>query len=402
MLNPDRPKASAGLQQGHAASCILYVIGSLDLGGSERHLAVVTPGLRRRGFRPLIYCLSHRGAQADQLEKDGVEIAGPWLACNEGPNWRKRTCLALSALRLFGLMLTRRPRFVHFFLPMSYVIGAPLAILAGLPRRVMSRRSLNLYQRKHRFYAWLERGLHNRMSAVLGNSRAVTDELAAEGCERRRIGLIYNGVDPAPIDSAPASSATRPLTLLVVANLIPYKGHADLLRALAGIADRMPPDWTLLCAGRDDGIGGSLRQLADELGAADHIQWLGERRDVAALLKSSDIGILCSHEEGFSNAVLEGMAAGLPMVVTDVGGNAEAVAGGVGGIVVPPHDPTALGEAILILANDPALRAKMGRAARERIERHFAIDRCLNHYENLYRDLESGRIPADISIDSQP
>lgn len=404
--SPTHSQDQFGSQQSDTRAAILYIIGSLDLGGSERHLAMIMPRLRRRGWRPIIYCLSHRGVQAQQLKKEGIEVVGPFFECNSGPAWVRGLCLLLSCLRLFTLMLVRRPRFVHFFLPMSYIIGAPLAILARLRFRLMSRRSLNFYQRNHKLSTWMELRLHNRMNAVLSNSKAVARDLESEGCDKRRIGLIYNGIDTSEIDSFVVStntiSGTRPLTMLIVANLIPYKGHTDLFHALKSVSIDLPSQWVLNCAGRDDGIGNSLLDLARKLNIQDHVRLLGERQDIPALLKSADIGILSSHEEGFSNAVLEGMAAGLPMVVTDVGGNSEAVVDGSTGFVVPARSPEALGRAILKLAADSALQKKMGLAARNRLEQHFTIEQCIDHYDDLYLMLERCGSPSGIAIGSGP
>ena len=205
------------------------------------------------------------------------------------------------------------------------------------------------------------------MTAILGNSRSVVRELSEmEGVPARRLGLIYNGIDVARFTDAGSRAATRAalglgpqtLTLVIVGNLIPYKGHGDLLAALGQAAPRLPPDWRLLIVGRDEGIASSLQAQAAELGIGQKVCFLDTRNDVPEILNACDIGVLCSHQEGFSNAVLEGMASGLPMIVTDVGGNAEAVLDGECGIVVPPHDPARLADAIVRLANDPSLRAQ--------------------------------------------
>ena len=96
---------------------------------------------------------------------------------------------------------------------------------------------------------------------------------------------------------------------------------------------------------------------------------------------------MSSHEEGFSNAVLEGMSAGLPMVVTRVGGNPEAVIDAETGFVVEPHDPEGLAEALIRLIADPALRRHLGEAARNRVETHFGLERCVAEYERVYASL---------------
>jgi glycosyltransferase involved in cell wall biosynthesis len=310
--------------------------------------------------------------------------------------------LPLAAGKLWGLIRRRRPDVVHLFLPAAYLLGGTCALLAGQSAMVMSRRGLNGYQQKHPVLGWVERRLHRHVAVALANSRAVLAQLAEEGVPRERLGLIYNGVDAHPFAGGPAASEARArlgidpsaLVLTTLANLIPYKGHGDLLAALAAVADRLPANWVLLCAGRDDGAGAALRARARDLGLADHVRWLGLRDDVPDLLAASDLGILVSHEEGFSNSVLESMAAGLAMIVSDVGGNAEAVEDRVSGLVVPPRDPATLGAAILRLTNDPAGRQQMGTAARERVARAFDLDACVARYRCLYTLVAAGRSGA--------
>lgn len=371
---------------------ILYVIGSLEIGGSERHLSLIAPRLKQMGWQPVIYCLTHRGVLADKLRREDVEVIGPPFEAIGRSTPIRALSLMMSVCRLFGIMLRRRPRIAHFFLPTSYLIGGPLAVMTRVPVRVMSRRSLNLYQKNRPLLQKMEIRLHRAMHALLGNSKAVMRDLESEGCSLDRLHLIYNGVEDAPTTGGTTltpegAPKTEGLVLAIVANLIPYKAHEVLLRALATVASHMPASWTLLCIGRDTKYGVYLAQLAEELGLSDRVQFLGERHDVKALLLTTDIGILCSNEEGFANAILEGMAAGLPMIVTDVGGNAEAVVHGETGLVVPPGDPARLGAAILTLASDPASRHRMGSAARERQVALFSLDRCVSDYDRFYQAL---------------
>jgi glycosyltransferase involved in cell wall biosynthesis len=383
---------------------ILVVIGDLDVGGTEHHLLRVLPALARQGFRPLVYTLTERLSLAPRFRAAGVEVIAPTMASARPavPRRSRDPALMLSAVKLWRLIRTRRPDVIHLFLPAAYLVGGAAALLAGHKTVVMSRRNLNRYQRKRPALAWLEQRLHRRITAALGNSRAVVRELAAEGVPRERLGLIYNGVDldafvglpPAREIRARLGIAPTALVLTTSANLIPYKGHADLLDALAQVAGQMPPDWVLLCAGRDDGAGPELRVRAHALGFAERVRWLGLRDDVPALLTASDLGILASHEEGFSNSVLEGMAAGAAMIVSDVGGNAEAVQDGVSGWVVPPRDPAALGTAILALARDPGRRRDLGDAARARVSQAFSLDACVARYRHFYELVAGGRADA--------
>jgi len=381
---------------------IIFLTMSLDIGGTEKHLSLVAPRLRAYGWNPVIVCLWRRGPMAAAVEAAGVTVIGREVCGGSSRNWTADAPhIAMAWFRLAALIRRTRPQIVHVFLPVAYMLGAPLAIAFRVPVKVMSRRSLNLYQRGRSAVHRIESWLHRRMTAVIANSRKIARQLIEqEGCAPEQVGLIYNGTDLSAIADAqphPAFMGTARLTMIVVANLIAYKGHADLIAALGEIADRLPQPWQLLCVGRDDGIGQALRDQASALGLKENIHFLGERSDVPQLLKAADFGILCSHQEGFSNALIEGLAAGLPMVVTDVGGNAEAVTHGETGLVVPPHQPQALADAILALASDPERRSRMGAAARASATQRFSIETCVEKYDRLYRGLLSGESAARIA-----
>lgn len=365
---------------------VMVVTRKLDVGGTERHLLQVLPGLDRRRFEVQVTVLRPDGRLEGLLDKAGIPVVRPPFGLS---SWLG---LAGSAMTLLAQMATQRRTIFHFFLPEAYAVGGLCGILALHPNLVMSRRSLNRYQVSHPHVARLERTLHGMVRVVLGNSRAVLGELAEEGVPCDRLALIYNGIDVTPFQTTRPAGEVRAelgvaadaLILITVANLIPYKGHADLFSALARAISGIDQPWHLLCVGRDDGILCSLRTQAEQEGIAGHVMFLGERRDVADLLNASDIGLLCSHEEGFSNSILEGMAAGLPMIVTDAGGNAEAVLDGESGLVVPPRDAVALAGAILRLAAAPDERRRMGEAGRRRVEKTFSLKACIEAYEKIY------------------
>ena len=387
---PDKAPARGGK--------ILYVITSLDVGGSERHLVQVIPPLARMGRELAVYCLYRRGAQAEVLERSGIEVLGPPFerpidAATGIADYARHAALLL---KLFVILLARRPDIVHFFLPRAYILGAPLAKMARIPVRIMSRRSLNHYQRNWRHALRFEQHLHQQMTALLGNSQAVVDDLVEkEGSEPEKVHLIYNGVDTARFSNLEAKAELREkfgipkdaFVAAIVANLIAYKGHEDLLHALAHVRHQLPEPWLLLCIGRDDGPLANLQALAKKEGLAGNVRFMGSRDDVPELLTASDVGILCSHQEGFANAILEGMAAGLPMVVSDVGGNGEAVLNGETGLVVPARNTVALGAAISEIAGNPQRARVMGEAARLRAHEHFALEQCVSRYDALYGEL---------------
>ncbi len=372
---------------------LTVVIGSLDRGGAEWHLLQVLPRLAAHNFTVEVFCLHHRGELAAEMERRGVSVSGPEQVSTLLP---KRILYVLfCSFILFFHLLKRRPDIVHFFLPAAYLLGAPAAVLARCRVRIMSRRSQNNYQEDLFGSGFLERQWHRRMSAVLGNSRSVVSQLRDEGVPEEKLHLLYNGVDissygrgiPRDIARTRLGLSNDALVFTIVANLIPYKGHADLLRAFSLASASLPENWVLLCAGRDDGIGSDLQDLVEELGLTQRVHWLGSVKDIPSLLAAADVALLTSHEEGFSNAVIEYMASGLPAIVTDVGGNAEAIEHGKTGLVVPAKHPAALADAILQLAQNPKTRQEMGAAARLKASERYSLEACVESYAGLYRKI---------------
>jgi glycosyltransferase involved in cell wall biosynthesis len=383
---------------------VLFVVSSLSVGGTEKHLVSISRALRSRGWNVAVYSTGGDGPLAEDLRVGGVRVISAPPSIGRVSAIGRMFRLPMTALHLLSVLISGRFTVVHFFLPEAYLIGAPLALLAGIKLRIMSRRSLNVYQSKHRLAGFLERRWHSFTTAVLANSHRVARQLELEGVRPDRLGLIYNGLDTEVRartgrdrvrDALGVSDAA--LVFVIVANLIPYKGHLDLIESFGRVADQLPADWRLLVVGRDDGVAAAAKALAVSFDISDKISFLGPRSDVPDLLSASDVGLLSSHEEGFSNAVIEGMQAGLPMIVTDVGGNAEAVIDGETGLVVPPRDPSAFANAIVRLASDAQLRRNYGNKGRRRVEQYFTLDGCVAAYEATYLGLLAGKSPSEIA-----
>ena len=365
---------------------IIVVTHSLDLGGTEQHLLEVLSRLDKDRFAAAVLAMHPGGTLVDAFRDAGLLI---------GPMPTSR----LRSLTFLAQRSACQHPLVHCFLPEAYLLGAPVALAFRASAVMMSRRSRNHYQSRRPFAAFAERRLHPRMAAVVGNSAAVVRDLLDEGVSADRLRLINNGITTARFAMGAERAAIRKrvrsqlglpddnVVLTCVANLFPYKGHADLLAALAALGPTFRDHCTLLVVGRDAGSLKALKMLSAQLELSSIVRFLGQSDEVPALLAASDIGVLASHEEGFSNVVLEGMAAGLPMIVSDVGGNAEAVIDGQCGLVVPPRDAVRLAEAMRTLIGSPQLRHTMGDCGRVRAVSTYSIAACVAAYEGLYDEV---------------
>jgi glycosyltransferase involved in cell wall biosynthesis len=206
-----------------------------------------------------------------------------------------------------------------------------------------------------------------------------------------RVHTIYNSLDPeqwAPVRRARSEACQ----IKAVGNIRRVKGHDVLLQATASILPSHPEAFfTIAGAVLDPAYMKELETFASTHRVAEHVRFAGPVQDVQKFLGTADIFVMPSRNEGFSNAIVEAMASGLPVVATDVGGNAEAVVHGVTGLIVPSDDPAALASALKDLVVDPDLRARMGSAARARVEETFAdgvvLEKLMRQYKAILPDL---------------
>lgn len=302
----------------------------------------------------------------------------------------------LRAVRaLAGILGKEPPEILHAYLPAANVIGPVAARLAGVRGIVVSKRGLANYKAAYPLIRRVE-WLGNRLAdVILVNSDAVRRDV--ERTERRWEGKfrkIYNGVDPIAAWTREQAGRFRlregiapdAPVILSVSNFYPYKGHADLVAAASRVVASCPGAVFLL-AGRDAGTLEECRARVLEGGLARNFRFLGGRTDVADCIRASDLFVHPSHEEGFSNAILEAMAGGRAVVACDVGGNPEAVRDGDTGLLVPPRKPAALADAMLRLLNDPAMRRAFGEAGRRRAAEQFSMERMVEEMERLYDTL---------------
>ncbi len=242
---------------------------------------------------------------------------------------------------------------------------------------------------KRTLYRVLERlvsPLASRVICVSEHDRRIG---ISAGMRASRLVTIHNGMTDTTELAARAQDAGRPMRAIMVARFAAQKDHRTVIEALRGVEGA---ELDLVGDGPDLE---SARSFAREAGVADRVRFLGARDDVAALLARSDVFVLSSHWEGFPLSTLEAMRAGLPVIVSDVGGAAEAVVDGVTGFVVPPRDPGALRDRLRELVAAPERRMEMGRSGRNRFIAGYTFSRMFDRTLEVYdAAIAAGRHPG--------
>jgi len=373
---------------------IFYLIGTLDVGGAEGQLVQLITGLDRSRFSASVCCLSSAsGPYADDVRGLGIEVHE--IGFRGLRIFRHPHRVVGQLFRLARLIRRERPDIVHGYLFWAYVLGTFAARAAGVAKVISSRRSLGMFKAGKPHYLLFERASNALTSLVIANSQAVrADAIRQEGLPPAKVIVIYNGVEAGRAPVAPAAlvqefelEGARPI-VAVIANFIDYKGHGFFFDAWKRVIATHPSGVAILVG------DGPERERWEQWVAAEgvdrSVRFAGSRRDVPAILAAADIVAHPSLQEGFSNAILEAMAAGRPVVATAVGGNSEAVEEGRTGLLVPARDAGALAAAILALSADPERAHAMGLAGRERAVRCFSVDQMVRAYENVYERTVAG------------
>jgi glycosyltransferase involved in cell wall biosynthesis len=299
-------------------------------------------------------------------------------------------CDRMTALPRVRRWLDRRlrefePDIVHAHLPAAHVAVASLRRPPGSTLVATHHHGRHLAWEGRRWAALADRVSGRRYDRVVACCEAVREFLLDDyGYPASRVACIRNGWMGRPIPN-PEKASTP--TVVCVANLRRQKGHSVLIEAFAQVRDRIPEAQLNLV-----GFGPLHDELSDQVRALslqDHVS-IGAEDDVWPVLGRSHVFALASHYEGLPLAVLEAMAAGLPVVASGVDGVAEVVEPGVTGYLLPQGDPAALAERLTEVLGDPGLRERMGDAARAAAAAD-TMERCVAGYFDLYEELLSER-----------
>ena len=366
---------------------VLYYISDFGTGGAERQVIELLKRLDRDRFSPSVCVSTFWGPLADELfglQEDGIPI-------RVLP--RSRTADFWFLVRLVQLLRTKRVHILHTYIFSANWRGVIAGRLAGVPIIVSSERTASPPRR--RVYETINRMVMRCADRMVVNSRAGASWLMRDGHDfSDRVVIVPNGVEVSKFKGVNVHAKKKELGLLdgqeavvgLVAGFRPPKDHQTFFRAAALVRERYPQA-RFLCIGENGRSSGWARDLVKTLGLAESVIFLGEREDVEALVCVLDIGVLSSAWEGLPNSILEYMAAGKPVVATNVGGCPELVLDGETGFLVPPGDPERMAAAIISLLSDRDMARRMGHAGLDRVKEHFSMEACVNATYRLYEDL---------------
>ena len=328
-----------------------------------------------RRFTVHVVSLSGRGALRSRVESAVASVTVFKIRSLKSPSTVRQMFRFARWCREHGIQVVQACDFY------ANVFALPAALLAGVPVRLGARRDVVMPERTPGHHL-MQRLVYQLAHRVVANSSAAVDRLIEEGVPDWRIVNIANGIDFARFPAPDGTNVPRRRVITTVANLRPGKGHDVLLKAAMRVIRRVP-DARFQIVG-DGARRQDLERQAAAFRISGQVSFLGHRDDVPAVLQQSDLFAFPSFMEASPNAVIEAMAAGLPIVASNVGGIPEVIEHERSGLLVPPGDDRALAAAILRLVEHPDLASRLGEAARHAVEARFSFDRMVGEFEELF------------------
>ncbi|MCG3113598.1 MAG: glycosyltransferase [Candidatus Manganitrophus sp. SB1] len=370
---------------------ILHLIVTLPVGGIEQRLKELVIRYSKEEFRPIVCCLRDKNVVGREIEQYDIEVI-------ELDRMRGHRFDPILVWKLYRLMKERRIDIVRMHEYHASLYGRIAARWAKVPVVIASVH--NVYRRKlhHRF--WINRFLARWSDRVIAISERVKEDLLRfDRIPPAKVKVIPNGVDPLLFENQISKEeARRKLSLPeqtvvigTVGRLSIAKGHQNLLNAFQLLLDEGGwPDLRLVLVGEGP-LRESLEQTVRKWGLEKAVLFLGTRRDVPDCLRAFDLFVFSSLWEGQPAAVIEAMAAGLPIVSTDYEGVREIITDRVEALLVRSDDPKALKEGMVQLLRDGTLSQSLGKAARRRVVGQLSVQRIVQEYETLYKELLSAK-----------
>ncbi len=376
---------------------VLIIDHTSLLGGAEYSLESIVQGMDSSRYRYTVV-LPGKGPFADRLRNNDVKVD---FVKSEGWRWwvirpkhwiKFFITLPLQLIGIFrwvSYLKKTKPDIVH--LNINRLVEPLIAAkLIGIPsvmhfRDIPSRIDQHFMTGMKGFFK-----LMNLVDAWIANSNATYDDIK-EQC-KKRLYAIPNGIDLSSFDLMAESnyidhSGSPRIKIAMVALLVPWKNHIGLLE-LASIVTRQYKDIEFLVVGTGEAeYIQELKQLSSEKGVENNVTFVGYKDNIPKLLSSVNFLVHTTEKEPFGRVFIEAMSASKPIVAFNSGGASEIVIDGETGILIPSGDVGAMAEAVLLLMDDPALIARMGKAGRKRVEKYYSIEKHCNEIAKVYESL---------------
>jgi glycosyltransferase involved in cell wall biosynthesis len=387
--------ADSGSPEGTEGSLppgVFLMTNSFETGGSERQFVELARSLRPEKCRVSLGCLQPKGSL-----QDGI---GPVQHFGLGGSLYRLQSMR-TRWRLAAYLRRTAVAVAHAFDYYTNLTLIPAAKLARTPVVIGSQRQLgDLLSPTQR---QVQLAMFRWSDCVICNSHAAAASLVQQGLQVDKLTVIRNGLPPAAFAETAPAMPRRPdlLRIGMIARMnARSKNHRILLEVTVRLHNRLR-NFEVVLVG-DGPLRSELERQAEELGISDVVRFLGDRKDVQAILASLDVTVLPSASESLSNAILESMAAGVPVIANHVGGNIELITED-RGFLLPADDLDALESALQQIAKDVPLRKMLGRNARRFAQENFTIDQMRKKHEDLYAELlerkgwRSKSLPSHVS-----
>ncbi len=362
---------------------IAHIISALGHGGMENSVSRLALAQKELGHNVYVICIRDTGPTADILQAGGVPVYLSHFRTRLDPGSLWRLSRLLRSLHVNVVQ-------THNYRP--NVSGTLAAKMAHIPAIFSTIRTVNRWDTRRQF--WMDRIMTLRKDGIICVSREVRDRHLEKikWCPWK-YHIIHNGIDPIPFQGTQKAKylyeryglGENDSHIVSIARLMKIKAHSTLLRAYARVVKKKKNTRMLLIG--DGPLRKDLERDSEKLGLTNYVRFLGHQHNVAEWLSIACISVLSTHIEGFSLTVLESMAAGVPVIATDVGGNREAIQDGVTGFLTPHGDANAITGNILNLLNDPDLRHAIGERAKKVVQKSFTIEATARKTVDLYRTI---------------
>jgi len=358
---------------------VLEIIPTLVRGGAEKQLSLLATGLPRDEFDVHVNVLTHSGPYEATLRSAGIPVTliGKKWKIDPAAYWK----LQRSIRRL-------QPDLVHTWLFAANAYGRQAAFAAGIKHVVAGERCVDRWKVWHEFA--IDRRLARKTSKIVTNSSGVRDFYVEHGLAAEKFVVIPNGIEPSPNGTVTRAELLQELGLpddakliAAVGRLWPQKRYKDVLWA-AELLKAVRDDAYVLIIG-DGPQRDALESFCADIHLQDRVRFLGQRDDVQEILPLLDCFWLGSSYEGQSNAMMEAMAAGIPVVATDIPGNRDLVVPEQTGYLVAIGDAAGMAQKTQFLLNDPQLAQQFSQAAQTRMRTEFSVAKMVQRHADLYR-----------------